>query len=79
MSDPIDPNKIWRVVCPGCGQVLGHVYARHAEHLALVHASRCPISQAQHAKAIEDMKFAEITGWTEHLNDTGDLYYLGDG
>lgn len=71
MTDVADPNKIWRVVCPGCGQVLGHVYARHADHLALMHAPRCLITEEQHAQTIEDMKFAEATGWTGHLRDSG--------
>lgn len=66
-----DPNKIYRVVCPGCGQVLGHVYARHADHLALLHARHCPISEARYAQTIEDMKFAEVTGYTDHLRDSG--------
>lgn len=72
MSDDGDRNKVWRVVCAGCGQVLGYAYARHAEHLTLVHAPRCPITEAQHAQAVEDVKFAQATGWTEHLPDRGD-------
>ena len=64
-----DPNKIYRVVCPACGELLGRVYARHADHITLLHAPHCPATEAQHAQAIEDMKFAEVTGCTAHLRD----------
>ena len=74
MIYPIDPNKIYRVVCPSCGQLLGHVYARHAEQLGLTHAPHCPITETQHAQTIEDMKFAEATGFTQHLHDNGDQF-----
>jgi hypothetical protein len=69
MSEQIDPNKIYRVVCPGCGQTLGHVYARYADQITFAHAPNCPISEERHAQAIEDMKFAQATGWTHHLRD----------
>jgi|694.fasta_scaffold95603_6 hypothetical protein len=72
MSDQIDPNRVYRVVCPGCGQLLGRVYARHADHITMLHAPRCPITETEHAKTIEDMRFAEATGWTEHLHDNGE-------
>lgn len=66
-------DKVYRVVCPGCGQYLGSVYARHADHLVFVHAPHCPITEAQHAQAIEDMKFAEVTGYTQHLRNDENL------
>lgn len=68
MADPVDENRLYRVVCPACFSYLGQVYARHADHLARVHMPHCDATERQREQAIADVQLALKTGDTSDLD-----------
>jgi hypothetical protein len=55
------------LVCAACLEHLGRVYEWQAAHLGELHAEKCTASPEQHAKALVDVQFAEMTGDTTAL------------
>ena len=66
MTEPL-PDRMYDVVCPACSSFLGRVFARHSDHLAIVHMERCKATPTEKTQAIYDVEFARTTGDTSAL------------
>jgi hypothetical protein len=61
MRDNLEP-KVYKTVCYGCKETLGYATeGEESDKLALDHAPYCPITEEQHAQAVIDIKFKQLT------------------